>query len=658
MKIRVLNLAKIISVMFITVIVAQENTVYISGILYSMSSGFHVTEGCENLASDFEVKFITEEGQTYIGEVYHSFCTAPDSYSIETDLALNIITHIPNEISINQNYPNPFNPTTQISVIVPNKCRFEIYDILGREVNTLELDKPGEYNITWGGADKNGIASPAGIYLYRLTDETTSKTGKMTLLDGGASSSLSFDYIGNTQNTQILFRERSINGTIELSAPCITDISLPVTITQYATINLMCNIAPRCSDRTYGVYTGDTLNVDLNSIIRNDNRTIFEISENSHFTQLDDDIIQYIPTESETLTVEITGIDSLDTSLSDTMILTTHSSEPPPSVEYNFEIDTMGYGYANYMHTISITENNDYIAGGFLYLPDWYSCNAIIREDDSLSAVRLFFDQTPDILDIHYFNESDIWATGGLPCHFDGDEWTLFRFSELGLGDSLSSIAMWGPNSDNMYFSGLWGCIVHYQDGEWEQIGTGITNLHLQSIHGTPDGSHVFITGYSNTNNPPLDPFGTIVLEIVGDEVNVLYEVTEPNQPGEHGLYVPQVYVLGDTAYFACDQSLWKYNYLTQESINVMEYEGFPGIFPRGGLIVNAPDDIIMVGAMGEINLFNGQWYQNTDIKDRLANTYGGSVDILGMDYKEGKLYLAGSINTCKALIARGYRIE
>ena len=85
MKIRVLNLAKIISVMFITVIVAQENTVYISGILYSMSSGFHVTEGCENLASDFEVKFITEEGQTYIGEVYHSFCTAPDSYSIETD---------------------------------------------------------------------------------------------------------------------------------------------------------------------------------------------------------------------------------------------------------------------------------------------------------------------------------------------------------------------------------------------------------------------------------------------------------------------------------------------------------------------------------------------------------------------------------------------
>jgi hypothetical protein len=50
----------------------------------------------------------------------------------------NLNTEIPKVFSLEQNYPNPFNPTTNI-VCIANCicCKSEIYDALGREVESL-----------------------------------------------------------------------------------------------------------------------------------------------------------------------------------------------------------------------------------------------------------------------------------------------------------------------------------------------------------------------------------------------------------------------------------------------------------------------------------------------------------------------------------------
>ena len=88
---------------------------------------------------------------------------------------------VPIEYNLVQNYPNPFNPSTTIrySIIKPELVRIKIYDILGREVQTLvnEFKQAGNYEVQF---DASGLAS--GIYLYRIESGKFNETKKMILL--------------------------------------------------------------------------------------------------------------------------------------------------------------------------------------------------------------------------------------------------------------------------------------------------------------------------------------------------------------------------------------------------------------------------------------------------------------------------------------------
>src|SRR5205085_12286756 len=73
----------------------------------------------------------------------------------------------PVTFSLSQNYPNPFNPLTTIKYSLPKdlKVTIKIYDLLGREVNTLVNDfkKAGYYEVKFDGSN---FAS--GVYFYRI----------------------------------------------------------------------------------------------------------------------------------------------------------------------------------------------------------------------------------------------------------------------------------------------------------------------------------------------------------------------------------------------------------------------------------------------------------------------------------------------------------
>jgi hypothetical protein len=93
---------------------------------------------------------------------------------------------IPEEYSLSQNYPNPFNPTTTISFSIPNiassfnsNVTLKIYDLLGREVNTLvnEVKQPGSYQVQF---DASELSS--GIYFYALSAGNFYQTKKLVLL--------------------------------------------------------------------------------------------------------------------------------------------------------------------------------------------------------------------------------------------------------------------------------------------------------------------------------------------------------------------------------------------------------------------------------------------------------------------------------------------
>ncbi len=84
------------------------------------------------------------------------------------------------------NYPNPFNPTTTIAFTLPAavRAKVEVYDLLGRNVNTLfdQVGVAGENLVIWDGTDRYGSPVASGIYFYRLTTESQSISKKMLLL--------------------------------------------------------------------------------------------------------------------------------------------------------------------------------------------------------------------------------------------------------------------------------------------------------------------------------------------------------------------------------------------------------------------------------------------------------------------------------------------
>lgn len=107
-----------------------------------------------------------------------SWCIKMDTYN-----PLGITNNnIPVKFSLQQNYPNPFNPVTKIdySLLKASDVKIIVYDILGREVQTLVNDKfnAGNYTINF-----NGENLSSGIYFYSmLIDGVLFNTKRMVLL--------------------------------------------------------------------------------------------------------------------------------------------------------------------------------------------------------------------------------------------------------------------------------------------------------------------------------------------------------------------------------------------------------------------------------------------------------------------------------------------
>jgi hypothetical protein len=88
---------------------------------------------------------------------------------------------LPGKIFLEQNYPNPFNATTTISYSIekPGMVSIEIYDLLGRSVDTIinETKLSGRHSIIY-----DASALPTGVYFYKITAGEQTETGRMMLL--------------------------------------------------------------------------------------------------------------------------------------------------------------------------------------------------------------------------------------------------------------------------------------------------------------------------------------------------------------------------------------------------------------------------------------------------------------------------------------------
>jgi hypothetical protein len=101
-------------------------------------------------------------------------------------------TQSPTKVVLKQNFPNPFNPATtiQFSIVNPQYTIVKVYDMLGREVETLvnEVKQPGTYTVQFdarlrsanSGGQGSGLGS--GVYLYRIEAGDFRQTRRMVFL--------------------------------------------------------------------------------------------------------------------------------------------------------------------------------------------------------------------------------------------------------------------------------------------------------------------------------------------------------------------------------------------------------------------------------------------------------------------------------------------
>jgi len=89
--------------------------------------------------------------------------------------------NFPRTLKLSQNYPNPFNASTTISYSLsePSDVAIEIYDILGRKIETIiQHSQPaGDNTILWNAEDVS-----SGLYFYRIQAGNHVETKKMVLL--------------------------------------------------------------------------------------------------------------------------------------------------------------------------------------------------------------------------------------------------------------------------------------------------------------------------------------------------------------------------------------------------------------------------------------------------------------------------------------------
>ncbi|TNE71733.1 T9SS type A sorting domain-containing protein [bacterium] len=142
-----------------------------------------------------DIAFISGAGYSYENinyEILDKEISISGNYSyrlLQTDFdgkvnhigLLEFIFEEPHSVELKQNFPNPFNPTTVINYQIPvkQKVLIEVYDIIGRKIQTLVNAEQlaGQYTVTFNGSN---VAS--GVYFVRLKSGGSYKIIKMTLL--------------------------------------------------------------------------------------------------------------------------------------------------------------------------------------------------------------------------------------------------------------------------------------------------------------------------------------------------------------------------------------------------------------------------------------------------------------------------------------------
>jgi len=218
----------------------------------------------------------------------------------------------------------------------------------------------------------------------------------------------------------------------------------------------------------------------------------------------------------------------------------------PPSgqdtTSHNFEWIQHTFGGPNGssgFKDVAVVSDTDIWAVGEIYMASDTLYNAAHwnGREWELERVPYYYQSQPlynSINSVFAFNSNDVWFGIGSLIHWDGHNFNPVDLSNV-LGPH-SIYKIWGTSNSGFYIVGDRGAIAFYDGSNWTKQASA-TTIDLRDIWGTPDGSVVWASGYSNDNSqsvllksdgttwttvwsshPSAPPYGGLIESLWGDE--------------------------------------------------------------------------------------------------------------------------------------------
>ena len=201
----------------------------------------------------------------------------------------NIIVGLEDEVNpdfgLGQNFPNPFSHSTTIPVSTTGSATFEIYTQDGRFIDKIEIQNPGEHEITW-----DGKGAVRGIYLYILRTGNGVESGSMMKFDGSGRTGLSIKAISDQVKSQTSISKITdvrVNDRTKGETDIIrfTKDNTTVLVLEYEPTNtddnmgvIEGNVGPEILGTVpvQNINQGEIVEINLNEFVYNDEQSIYQ----------------------------------------------------------------------------------------------------------------------------------------------------------------------------------------------------------------------------------------------------------------------------------------------------------------------------------------------------------------------------------------------
>jgi len=319
------------------------------------------------------------------------------------------------------------------------------------------------------------------------------------------------------------------------------------------------------------------------------------------------------------------------------------------SHNFSWQSWTFGEHSSSVLYDVAIINENDIWAVGEIYMndslgnPDPNAYNAVHWDGTEweLKKITVYFRGsliTPPLTGVFTLSSTDIWFVGSLPIHGDGISWQMFDLRTT-VDPTISLSKAWGISSEDIYFVGLAGNIAHYENGVWTKIESG-TDLNINDIWGdynNKTGAWEILAVAANVNTS----VERSIIKIDNNSAQII-----SSKPIEWSLR--SIWFAAARHYYAAGSGIYEKHYLSDTDWNNMPLD--ITTYYTNRIRGNSINDVIGVGAFGDVTHFNGCEWKNDYNEPRLSFGSYFSVDI------KNDIVAAVGLEFNQAVILKGIR--